>query len=201
MRNHLVVVTLLVALSACSSAPAGPYTATFDEAGQWTQTSDSQADIFVQDGQLHIVVKQPDTLAWSVAGLALGDFTLDVEATPIEGPADNGYGLVVRRVDDENLYCFQISSDGYFRVQKRVKGKWIDLTGDWQASPAIQKGQANRLRVTCKRDSLTFAANDAQLVRITDGEFARGDIGVVASTLGEPGVHVAFDNVNVITNP
>jgi hypothetical protein len=198
MCYPLLLVTLIVVLSACRQVSGLPYMANFDEAGAWTQTSSRQADISVQDGQLYILIKQPDTLAWSAAGLSLADFTLEVEAAPLEGPDDNGYGVIARRVDDENFYSFQISGDGYFIIQKRVKGKWRNLSGDWQASPAIHVGrQVNHLRVTCKGSTLTFVVNETQLAQVTDGEFARGDIGVVASTLAEPGVRVAFDNVSV----
>lgn len=202
MRNFLTFVMLMVILAACNPPPAPtarlPYETGFDNAGQWMQIADRQADISVQDGQLHIVVKQPDTLAWSVAGLALADFTLDVDAEPLDGPDDNGYGIIARRVDDENLYSFQISGDGYFIIQKRVKGEWTNLAGDWQAAQAIRPGrQVNHLRVTCQGNVLTFAANDVQLAQVTDGDLARGDIGMIASTFSEPDVHVAFDNVAV----
>ncbi len=190
---------LAVMIAACSSPPTPlSYATDFDQAGAWTQIGNRQADIFIQDGQLHILVKQPETLAWSVAGLDVGDLVMEVEARPLEGPEDNGYGIIVRRVDDENLYSFQISSDGYFIIQKRIKGRWINLTGDWQESPAIQRGQAtNRLRVTCKGSRLTFIVNDTLLAQVTDGDLARGDVGVVASTFAEAGVHIVFDNVQV----
>jgi hypothetical protein len=202
MRNLFTLVILSIALAACSSPPAPtsslPYETGFDSAGQWMQVANRQADISVQESQLHIVVKQPDTLAWSVAGLGLADFTLDVDATPLDGPDDNGYGVIARRADDENLYSFQVSGDGYFVIQKRIKGNWTNLTGDWQPTPAIRPGkQTNHLRVTCKGNVLTFTANDVQLAQVTDGDLARGDIGVVASTFSEPDVHVAFDNVSV----
>ncbi len=205
MRGYLALIVSMIILGACSglSVPASslPYTTDFADAGQWTQTSNRQADLYIQEGQLHIMIKQPDTLAWSAAGLALSDFTFEVDAAPLEGPDDNGYGLVVRRVDDDNFYSLQISGDGYFIVQKRAKGQWINLTGDWQAGPAIHLGQqANHLRVTCQGNRLTFFVNDEQLTQVTDGEFARGDIGVIASTFAEHGVHVAFDNVAVKRN-
>jgi hypothetical protein len=183
-------------LGACSPAgPATPYTTNFE---QWTQTQSCQAEIAVRSGQLHIIIKQPDTLAWSVAGQSLTDFTLDVDAESIEGPDDNGYGVIVRHVDDDNFYSLQVSGDGYFLVQKRVKGKWANLTGDWQPAPAIRPGKAaNHLRVTCQGSTLTFSVNDTQLAQVNDKDLARGDIGVIAATLAEPGAHIAFGNVTV----
>ena len=197
----VILIAVCAILVACNAQPPTlptAFTSGFDDWGQWTQTSSRQAAIEVKDNQLHITLKQPDTLAWSAAGLVLKDFTLEVDATPLEGPDDNGYGLIARRVDDENFYSFLISGDGYFIVQKRAKGQWSKLSGDWQASPAIHTGRrANRLRVTCQGKTLTFVVNDTQLAQITDNAFAQGDIGVIASTFAEPGARIAFDNVRL----
>lgn len=200
--RYLVLITTLLLLSACASPPTqlapSSYATTFDSSDQWTQTASRQADIFIQNGQLHILVKQADVLAWSVAGLMVDDVSIDVDAALIEGPQDNGFGIIARRIDDENLYSFQISSDGYFLIQKRLKGQWHNLTGDWQSSSAIRTGrQTNHLRVVCRGNLLTFSVNDTQLAQVSDSSLARGDVGVIAGALTEPGVHIAFDNVRV----
>lgn len=199
--RYLLMMTLLL-LSACASPPTQPapssYATTFDSADQWTQTISRQADIFIQNGRLHILVKQADVLAWSVAGLMVDNVSIDVEAILIEGPQDNSFGIIARRLDDENLYSFQISSDGYFLIQKRLKGRWRNLSGDWQPSPAIRTGrQTNHLRVVCRGNLLTFSVNGTQLVQVSDDSLARGDVGVIAGTMAEPGVHIAFDNIRV----
>ncbi len=206
MNKHLLLIVLAIALSACSQPPApavntpSPASWTFEQL-QWTQTHTRQVDIAVEGGQLHITLKQPDTLAWSVAGLTLGDVVLEADATQVEGPDDNGYGLIARRVDDENFYSFQVSGDGYFLVQKRLKGQWIKLGSDWQASPAIHTGAAtNHLRVTCQGSTFTFDVNGEQVAQLTDGDLRSGDVGVIAGSLLEPGVHIAFGNVTVKRN-
>lgn len=197
--RYLVLMMMLILLSACASPPLpSSYSTAFDSAEQWTQTASRQADIFIQNGQLHILIKQADVLAWSVAGLTVEDVSIDVEATLIEGPQDNGFGIIARRLDDENLYSFQISSDGYFLIQKRLRGQWRNLSGDWQPSPAIRTGrQTNHLRVVCRGNLFTFSVNGAQLAQVSDESLRRGDVGVIAGALAEPGVHIVFDNVHV----
>jgi hypothetical protein len=202
VKTSLLCIGCIIILAACQSpAPAvntpSPANWTFEQL-QWTQTHTRQVDIAVEGDQLHITLKQPDTLAWSVAGLALDDLVLEADATQVEGPDDNGYGLIVRRVDDENFYSFQVSGDGYFLVQKRLKGRWVKLGGDWQASPAIHTGATtNHLRVTCQGHTFTFDVNGEQVAQLTDGDLRSGDVGVIAGSLLEPGVHVAFGNVTV----
>ncbi len=200
MRRWAIGVALLMLISGCAPGAAPPFADTFDDArNHWTLASNNQADILIEGGQLHIAVKQPDSLAWSIAtGKMFDDFSLDVDAAPLAGPEDNDYGVIVRHVDDENFYRFEISGDGYFNVQKRVKGKWEILIADWTPSKAIHKGYAaNHLRVVCARSRLTFYVNQVQLVQINDNSFARGQVGLLVGTLAQPGVQVAFDNLHV----
>jgi len=200
MRVWIILLSGLFLASACAPSAPQSFRETFDDARNgWTLVQNNQAEIALADGQLRITVKQPDSLAWSVAaGKTFGDLTLDVDATPLAGPDDNDYGVIVRRVDDDNFYRFEISGDGYYNIQKRQKGKWFKLIADWIESSAIRKGAAtNHLRVICAGRTLTFFVNQVQVAQVTDDAFPRGEVGVLAGTLAEPGVQVAFDNVQV----
>jgi hypothetical protein len=200
MRRWLIALTFLVLMSACASRAPYSFHDSFDDAHNgWTLTHSSQADITIEGGQLRITVKQPDSLVWSVAaGKTFDDFTLDVDATPLAGPDDNDYGFIVRHVDDENFYRFEISGDGYYNIQKRLKGKWEKLAPDWTPTDAIRKSKAtNHLRVVCAGSSMTFYVNQVQLIQITDASFTRGEVGLLAGTLTQPGVQVTFDNLQV----
>jgi hypothetical protein len=200
MRYWIILLSSLLLISACAPTAPQSFRETFDDARSgWTLVQNNQAEIAIGGGQLRIIVKQPDSLAWSVtAGKTFGDFTLDVDATPLTGPDDNDYGVIVRRVDDNNFYRFEISGDGYFNIQKRQKGKWQKLVADWTESSAIRKGAAtNHLRVVCAGRTLTFFVNQVQVAQVSDDTFARGEVGVLAGTLTEPGVQVAFDNFQV----
>ena len=177
-----------------------PFADSYDDTrNSWTLIHNDQADIVVEGGQLRVTVKQPDSLAWSIAvGKTFDNFTLDVDATPLAGPDDNDYGVIVRHVDDDNFYRFEISGDGYFNVQQRQKGKWEKLIPDWTASEVIHKGKTlNHLSVVCAGSSLTFYVNQVQLAQINDNSFARGQVGLFVGTLAQPGVQVAFDNLAV----
>jgi len=200
MRLWSLVLVLLILISGCAPGAAPPFADSFDDArNNWTLASSDQADILIEGGQLRITVKQPDSLAWSIAaGKTFDDFTLDVDAAPLAGPQDNDYGVIVRHVDDENFYRLEISGDGYFNAQKRIKGKWEKLIVDWTPSEAVHKGNAaNHLRVVCVGSSLTFYVNQVQLIQIKDNSFARGQVGLFVGTLAQPGVQAAFDNLNV----
>ncbi len=202
MKSETWIIPLIIValLSACAPGASLPFRESFDDARNgWTLTQSSQAEIAIGGGQLSIAVNQPDSLAWSVAaGKTFDDFTLDVDATPLSGPDDNDYGVIVRHLDDEDFYRFEISGDGYYNVQKRQKGKWEKLVADWTESSAIRKGKAtNHLRVVCAGNTATFYVNQVKLIQVTDDSFKRGQVGVFAGTLAEPGVRVAFDNLQM----
>jgi hypothetical protein len=201
--RQILTLALLTLICACTFAgppTAAPFQDTFDDNhNQWTLTQSRQAEIAIAGGQLRIAVSRPESLAWTRAsGKIFYNFTLDVDATPLSGPDDNDYGVLVRRVDDDNFYRFEISSDGFFNVQKRRQGQWEKLVADWAESPAIRKGRAtNHLRVVCAGRALTFSVNGTQLAQVTDDALARGEIGLLAGTLSAGGVQIAFDNLRV----
>jgi hypothetical protein len=177
-----------------------PYADNFDKpAGGWKTVNDPALSIRYQDGALHFMVNELDSIAWSIPnGQRFEDFTLDVDATQVDGPDDNGYGVIARYVDDRNFYRFDISGDGYFDVMKFKDGKWIKLQ-DWQAAAAIHQGTAtNHLRLTAKGNQFTLVINDQTAATLTDNDFKQGDIGLAAGTFFDhAGVHVAFDNLIV----
>ena len=200
MSRWLIALTLLAFISACAPGASPPFTDSFDDTRNgWTLIHNNQADMTIEGGLLRLAILQPDSLAWSVAtGKIFDDLTLDVDATPLAGPDDNDYGVIVRHVDDDNFYRFEISGDGYFNVQKRLKGKWEKLIPDWTASESIRNGKAtNHLRVACAGSSLAFYVNQTLLIQIADASFSRGAIGVLAGTLTQPDVQIAFDDLQV----
>jgi hypothetical protein len=196
------IVIAFITLTACSSGSALtplPYSDNFDNPGSgWKTTSDPSVQIQYQNGALDFQLAELDSIAWSVPGRHFRDFVLDVDATQVEGPDDNGYGVIVRYVDDRNFYRMDISGDGYYDVLKYKAGNWIKLR-DWTPSDAIHQGAAtNHLQVIAQGSGLTFNVNGQTVAAFTDGDFQAGDIGLAAGTLFEhAGVHIAFDNLQV----
>lgn len=203
---------MLCTISACSqpdgsstnpSAPTAftrlPYTENFDDpASGWKTVSDDSIQIQYQNSALNFTINALNAIAWSVPNQKFADFTLDVDATQVDGPDDNGYGVIVRYVDDRNFYRLDVSGDGYFDVLKYAAGTWIKIQ-DWTESPAVHQGATtNHLRVTAQGSQFTFIVNDQIVKTFSDGDFRQGDVGLSAGTFFDhAGVHVAFDNLQI----
>jgi len=120
------------------------------------------------------------------------DFTLEVEALPLAGPAFNGYGLVYRARDAAHYTVFAVGSDGYYGVL-RVAGDEETSLVDWQQFPHVRRGQQpNRLRVTCAGPACRFYVNDEYATAIEDDTWLAGDVGLWVRAFGDEEVAVQF---------
>ena len=200
--DRLISSMLILLVTACSTAaPISdlPFRDDFgNPASGWTTTNTDQLRIAYEDGALHFRVDAPDSAAWAVAGKRAGDFILDVDATQVEGPDNNHYGVIVRYADDKNFYRLDISGDGYYSIQRYKDGEWNILV-NWPQSDAIHQGaNTNHLRVIAEGPKLTWVVNDATIGGIDDADILVGDVGLTAGTFpDESGVHIAFDNFEV----
>jgi hypothetical protein len=197
--SMIVLCTLI--LTACGPALTPlPFTEDFSNSNNgWKTASDETIKIGVQDGALHFTIDDLDTIAWSTPkDKRFGDFALEVDATQVDGPNDNTYGVIFRYQDDRNFYRLDISGDGYFAVFKRKDGAWTKVQ-DYVESAAVKQGNAtNHLQVIAKGNQFTFNVNGETVKTFSDKDFPNGNIGVTAGTLFDnAGVHIAFDNIKV----
>ena len=193
------VVVWAVLLVACGGGEL-PWADDFsDPASGWLAESDASAEVEYRDGVMHILIQSPNSLAWAAAEREFSDFFVTVEATQVDGPDDNEYGVLVRMKDADHFYRFSISGDGYYMVSKYDGEKWQVLSGDdWLSSDAIHLGMAtNLLEIVCQGPTMTFFVNGVQLAQVSDRSYAQGDIGLYAGSFFEPGVSVHFDNLRV----
>jgi len=194
-----VLALLLLLLAACASL-GGPYEETFDDAGNWGTGEDLEARGEVTGGRYEFLVKADLGLFWATAGEQLSDGVYQVEATQLDGPLDNGYGLMFRVDPDSNsFYLFEVSGDGYVWIgvcEDSCEEEQPLLADGWFASEAVRQGLnvSNVLRARVEDGNMIFFVNEQEVGRVTDNTLGRGDIGIMVETLGQGGVLVAFDN-------
>jgi hypothetical protein len=179
------------------------YAESFDEAGTWTVGDDATATGTIGDGVYEMFVELSGDIFWVTAGRNFADAVYEVEATPVEGTIDNGYGMLFRVSAEKNaFYVLKVSSDGYVWI-----GRCLDscadaiplVDRDWFASEAVRQGLnvTNTLRVEANGTEMVFYVNGTEVGRATDGELTQGDIGLVTETFTPGGLRVKFDNFSV----
>lgn len=149
------------------------YTAVFAGGDDgWSQYDDGRLSAQVAEGALTIRVKQSNSAAFSVAPWHFAEAAFSVMARAIEGPVDNGFGLVVglqtqdnSRLDDDTYLLFLISSDGYYSARQREPGSEERILSTWIPSSAIRLGlgQDNALRADIADGAARFTVNDEPL--------------------------------------
>jgi hypothetical protein len=206
-------------------APPGEliYVATFEGFNDEWRLYGGRLSAEIVEGGLRLSVGDFQSGPYSEARPNFADFDLRVEATPLEGPLNNAYGVIFRLFDRDTYYLFLVSSDGYYRVSRRVNGTERILS-NWIRSPLVREGLnvTNHLRVVAQANRFQFYINEqlAQLCipdgpnaestyrlgqciggtmqdTLVDNAITIGQIGVIAQTLNESGVVVSFDNVLV----
>ena len=169
----------------------------------WDTWSDEHGSkVVYQNSGLRILVNLAQFDYWSRPGLKYQDVQIEVDAAKVGGPNDNDFGIICRYQNQDNFYALLVSSDGYFGVLKVKEGVYSMVGAEaMQYSEAIQKGDANNhLRADCVSNGLILWANGEKLVVVRDGDFAEGDVGVIAGTNETTGVDIFFDNF-VVYNP
>lgn len=192
---------LLATLTACVQDGGVPYKETFETAGDWGTGRSTQVEGQVRNEAYELYVKSNHGLYLASAGRNFADGVYKVEATQLEGPLNNGYGMVfMLDENDDAFYTFEISGDGYIWIGYCVglcEEKASALVGgDWYPSPAVHTGHhaTNQLQVIVEGPLMTFLVNGVEIGRTSDNRLAEGDIGVMVEALGEGDVRVAFDN-------
>ncbi len=164
----------------------------------WRTGEGEYSDKAIDGGEYLFVLKEPDRSEWvTVPREKFDDFVVESDVRALAGTADSRYGLIFRKVDNDNFYYFRINGDGQYQVRKRVDGAWQAVEEmDWTSSPALNTGSAtNRLRIEAVGPNFTFYANDERLTSVEDDSFALGQLGfIVQSTEASGPVTAAFDN-------
>lgn len=180
-----------------------PYLETFDTAGEWTAGEGANSTGQIVDGVYQISSDLSTDGFWATAGRNFADGIYQVEATPIEGALDNGYGMLLRVNEaSERFYVFKVSSDGYVYIGMCAEGcsDQQALVGrDWFSSPAVAQGMGvtNVLRVEANGPEMKFYVNDVEVGQVTDQTLQGGDIGLWTEAFTPIGLLVAFDNFSV----
>jgi hypothetical protein len=183
-----------------SAVSSEAYHEMFDSIGTWTSGEDVGAVGNVVNGVYELSVEESGSIFWVTAGRTFKDGQYSVEATPLQGAVDNGYGMLFRADSEDNsFYIFKVSSDGFVFIGRCLDScldQQVIVDQDWFSSAAVRQGfnVTNTLRAVASGQDMIFYINDLEVGRATNDELRIGDIGLVAETFTPGGLRVAFDN-------
>lgn len=148
------------------------YLAAFDGFSEdWSLSQGRLKTEILESGLLRIEVGEVGGLPFAQASPHFSDFDVRVEASVMDGPQNNGFGLIFRlqtrdnnAPGDDDFYLFEVSSDGYYRVLRSFEGLQRELS-TWIPSDVINRGLGanNWLRVVAKGDEFQFFVNNQLL--------------------------------------
>ncbi|MGH2538673.1 MAG: hypothetical protein ACRDHL_14890 [Candidatus Promineifilaceae bacterium] len=180
-----------------------PYLERFDVPAGWTVGDDPGVSGQITGGRYQMTLTASGQAYWATAGRRFGDGVYELEASPLNGVLDNGYGMIFR-LDEagQAFYVFKVSSVGYAYIGRCAQGcaEQAALVGeDWFVAPAVRQAHqvTNVLRVAADGQDMIFYVNDSEVGRASDATLAAGDIGLYAETFAPGGMQVVFDNFAV----
>lgn len=168
-----------------------------DPASGWRVGEDTKARREYTDGRLQITFNAERGSAQSILNRKVGNFAMQIEATPVSGPPKFWYGVVLRQSSAEKFIVFIISPQGSYAISTRENGKNVPVSEPF-TSPAIKKGTAtNVIKVYAVDEYFVFEVN-GRLVEVQQiPGFEPGAVGVMVlrspNDTSEP-TKVAFDN-------
>lgn len=138
------------------------------------------------------------------------DFKLFVDATQTKGDQNNGYGVFVRGVLDQNgndfsaFYRFSLYGDGSYAIFKGTADANGQINNktlvDFTTNPAVQPaGGLNHIVIEAKGSSMTFSVNGQTLNTVTDSSFASGLVALFVNNLqnSKTGAQAKFSHLSI----
>jgi|GEM_PF-2337423 len=189
--------------AAGAAGPAGAVLLSDDfsspDAHGWTVRDSGDYGNEIRDGQYLVWVDNDSAQYVANTGFADGDFAdvqIEVTATELSGDPSAGIGVICRRAPSgqEGSYYADVDEEGSVRIA--AQGDEQEILAETER-PGVWKDGANRLRLDCVGNDITFWLNGTKLLEARDGRYRSGRIGVRAGGAGRGETRVAFDDVKV----
>jgi len=95
------------------------------------------------------------------------NYSIEITAKHHDGVENSGYGIKFGGSGWQNVYSFNISADGYYRISKKQNGDYSELVA-WTTSSALTKGYtaSNKLEVRVFSNYTEFYINGQYIRRL-----------------------------------
>lgn len=173
---------------------------TFDDADDWETYEEDTRFVRVEDGQYSAEV-EGNFIIWGQNEVLHDDVIIEVRAEDGGGVLNNGYGVMCRANEDNNIegYHFWVSADGFGAIVLYEEDDgYTNLTG-WIQSDVINQGEAvNLVHAVCVDEYLALYANGELIAEVEDDTYDEGTAGLSLINLDDEGVARArFDDLRI----
>ncbi len=170
-----------------------------DENTGWPVGDDSDVSYKYQNGRYRIEVKPSNYIRPITGGETLSDVIVEINAKVEQSSGDGEFGLICRYQDDDNMYMFEITQDGYYAIYRMLEGTWSPLI-DYAYSDTIASLTQADVQASCIGNTLSLAVNGTVVAETQDTSLETGDYGFFTGTFTNGNHIVSFDNL-VISQP
>lgn len=163
-----------------------------------SSTEDEIARYDFVDGAYVIELKEPERIAWAMAGGPYDAVRISVESYVSPSDPVAAVGLIFNYQDDDNFYLFSVANDGFYALEVLEGDEWFTLI-DWTPSELIDEAR-NNLGVITEGDQIMLYVNDTLLEETRDGTFVGGEAGLALTSFDVAPARVSFDNLLITRN-
>ncbi|MEW5869291.1 MAG: hypothetical protein AB1894_08455 [Chloroflexota bacterium] len=171
----------------------------FGETSEWSAGRSPAGSMTFGQGELTLAVSQGRGYLSSLRhGTSLGDFYLEINASPGICRAADEYGLLLRVASVQDFFRFALLCNGQARLD-RILGGQASSPVPPKPNAAVPPGapSTSRLAVWASGKEMRFYANGQYLFSVRDGTLLSGGLGVFARAAGDGAVTINFSDLAV----
>jgi len=149
---------------------------------------DETLRLFVTESNQRLVQRLECSLDRCVVDV---DVLLD---TPVR--SSHFLGVILRYVNDDNFFAYELRADGEGRFVEVRDGEWI-IHQDWRRIAGYREGATNHIRVIAPLNEFVVYVNDQRVTTVEALAYRAGDVALLAGTGQTPGTDARFDNLTI----
>ena len=171
----------------------------FSDPTQWTLGSFQAGKAAMAMNELTLAVNQPQGYLYSLRqNTQLGDFYLEITASPSICRDEDQYGLLLRFASELNYYRFALTCDGRTRLDRIYQGNASSpQTPIYSGSVPPGAPSTSRLAVQAVGKQMHFFINGEYQFTVRDATLPKGTIAVFARAAGPDVMTVNFSDLDV----
>lgn len=173
------------------------------DTGTWDTQSHDYGGYFYESRAFHIESYSEERIIWSayyenetvVDPIEFENFYVEFDTAFVTRTGENAAGLLFRLIGSDNFYKFMLDEVGYYQLQKRINGEYIDLIS-WTPTEAADdsEGAVNRIGILAEGATIAITVNGTLIGLVEDSDLATGAIALAIQTYSTPEGHSTFDN-------